>query len=268
MPRIRTLVSWRSCVFIRERIEGRQLSVLNANSQYGKERVWPHLAYFARCTRTSAKSSRPSACGRHRRCSWAQAYATTGHTLCDPSDHPVVARVHGRSRSRSSGGGHRAEARSADQDKLAVSLEKLIRRGSRPSVCVHGARKRGRHSSRVWASCTWRSSSDRLNARVQASTPTLASLRSLTAKRSPWQCPPARGRFVRQSGGRGQFAPRGYFASEAFKRKTTGLDFRETRRLLAACHSQREYIPLGATSGMEEAHGVNGTIAGYPLVGS
>ena len=90
----------------------------------------------------------------------------------------------------------------ADQEKMGMALGKLMQEDptfQRP----HGQGDRADDHLAAWASCISRSSPTAWCA-SSTSAPTSASRRSPTARRSPRR-PSGDGRFVRQSGGRGQY---------------------------------------------------------------
>ena len=113
----------------------------------------------------------------------------------------------------------------ADSDKMGEALAKLSEED--PTFHVASMRRRARQSSPAWASCTSRSSSTACCA-SSASTPTSAGPRWPTARRCT-QAVKAEGRFVRQTGGRGQYGvvelvvePRERGAGFLFENKTVG----------------------------------------------
>jgi elongation factor G len=91
----------------------------------------------------------------------------------------------------------------ADLDKLGHEPAEARVRGSRASA-PSPTKRPGRRSSPAWASCTSRSSSTACAASSR-STPTSASPRSPTARAIQKAVTKVEGRFVRQTGGHGQY---------------------------------------------------------------
>ena len=131
------------------------------------------------------------------------------------------------------------------------------RGGSRPSACGP-TRRPARRSSPAWASCTSRSSSTASSA-SSTSTRTSAGRRSPTARRSTSRSRRVQGKFVRQTGGRGQYG----HAVINLEPPSQGAGYEFVDKIVGG-KIPKEYIPsvdLGIQEAME-----SGILAGYPVV--
>ena len=90
----------------------------------------------------------------------------------------------------------------ADQEKMSIALGRLAEED--PTFQVRPTRRPARPRSPAWASCTSRCWSTGCCASTR-STPTSAARRSPTARRSAARAEKVEGRFVRQTGGSGQY---------------------------------------------------------------
>ena len=136
-------------------------------------------------------------------------------------------------------------------------LCRLCPRRTRPSRST-GTRRPGKRSSVAWASCTSRCWSTGCSA-SSASTPTSVSRRSLTERRSARSVEKVEHRYVRQTGGRGQYGhvvlnlePTGPGGGYEFIDKITGGVI------------PKEYIPA-VDAGIQDAM-QSGVLAGFPVV--
>ena len=143
-----------------------------------------------------------------------------------------------------------------DQDKLGTGLQRLAEED--PTFRVATDEETGQTSSPGWASCTSRSSST-ASSGSSTSTPTSAVRRSRTERDGGPGRRDLREKFVRQTGGSGQYAdvvinlrPQEPGAGYEFNDKITGGKI------------PREYIPA-VDAGIKEAM-QSGVIAGYPVV--
>ena len=144
----------------------------------------------------------------------------------------------------------------ADQDKLADSLDEAGRGGSDLPGALPTKRP-GRPSSPAWASCTWRSSSTACCASSRwtptSAGPQVAYRETITKARGEGE-----GRFVRQTGGRGQF---GHVVIKMEPNDTAGLHFREQDRWRR--HPQGVHRPRWRPACDEAME--TGVLAGFPM---
>ena len=144
----------------------------------------------------------------------------------------------------------------ADQDKMGIAISKAVLKKILRSVRIR-TKKQAKRSSLVWVSFTLKFSLTVCFANSK-SKQTLVSRKLLIVKRSVTAAK-VEGKFVRQSGGRGQFghcwvefSPQEPGTGFVFENKTVGGSI------------PREFIaPIQA--GIEESM-KNGVIAGFPLV--
>ena len=144
----------------------------------------------------------------------------------------------------------------ADQEKMSTALAPAGRGGSRPSRCAP-TRRPVRPRSLAWASCTSRCWSTGCCASTR-STRTSAAPRSPTARRSRAPLEKVEGRFVRQTGGSGQY---GIVYIDIEPVPGEGFDFVNK---IKGGSIPTEFIPA-VEKGVEEAL-ENGPRAGYPMV--
>ena len=210
-------------------------------------------AASSRCTRTTARSARRSAPARSRRASGSRT-TTTGDTLSVEAQpivlesmtfpEPVISvAVEPKSK--------------ADQDKLGSGLARLVRGGS--DLPRHLRRGDGADADRRHGRAAPRDHRRPAQARVQRRRERRAGRRSPTARRSRSPAEKIQGRFVRQTGGSGQYGdavinlyPQEPGAGYEFKDKIVGGKI------------PKEYIPA-VDAGIQEAMG-SGVLAGYPVV--
>ena len=166
----------------------------------------------------------------------------TGDTLCDP-DKPIVLESMDFPEPGHRGG-HRAEDQGRRGEARACRWPGWPWRTRRSRST--STRRRTRPSSTGWASCTSRSSSTACCASSR-SRPTSASRRSPTARPSARRRE-AQGRFVRQTGGRGQYGDVWLEVEPAEAGR--GLRVREQAR--RAPSIPREYVPA-VEKGIKEA---------------
>jgi elongation factor G len=180
---------------------------------------------------------------------------TTGDTLCDGDNVVILERMEFPEPVISVA----VEPKSkVDQQKMGVALGKLAQED--PSFRVKPMKKPVRPLFRVWVSCT--STSWSIACVVNS-----ALRRTSVSHKSPIESasPPrlrSKGKFVRQSGGRGQYGHVWVKFEPAEDENAEGLEF--VNEIVGGI-VPREYIPA-VNKGIEEQM-KNGVLAGYPLLG-
>ncbi len=177
----------------------------------------------------------------------------TGHTLCDP-DHPV--RLESRSFPEPVISVAIEPRTRADQDKLGLSLEKLAEED--PTFRVRSDAETGQTLISGMGELHLEIIVDRMmrefKVNANVGRPQVAYRETISTSSE------AEGRFIRQTGGRGQY---GHVKIKLEPQsENNGLVFEN--KIIGGV-IPREYIPA-AHKGMEEAM-QNGPLAGYPLVG-
>ena len=202
----------------------RQAQGRRPRAQHDDRQDRARSAASSRCTRTAARSARRSARARSRPGVGLKADDDRRHALGrDAADR---ARVDDVPRAGDLGRG-RAEVEGRPGQALAGPRRACPRR-IRPSASPP-TRRRGRRSSQGWASCTSRSSSTGSSA-SSTSTRTSAARRSPTARRVSRPAENIRGKFVRQTGGSGQYGDVGHQPVPAGARRRLRVRGQDRRR--------------------------------------